>query len=234
MCHTPIVMLITIDQLLDKAEVQSLRDHLSQCEWEEGARSAGSLAQSVKRNQQLNDAHPTAQALGHFILRRLAQHPRFVSAALPRRIYPPKFNRYSGGGTYGTHVDSALMYLPNSHEQMRTDLSATLFLSEPDEYEGGELEVEGHFGVQTVKLAAGDMVLYPSSSLHRVTPVTAGARIASFFWIESHVADDNERTLLFDLDQSIQAITPQLSHNAEAITPLTAIYHNLLRRWAHT
>jgi PKHD-type hydroxylase len=224
-------MLISIDQLLDKSEVQSFRAQLAQCEWEDGARSAGTLAQSVKRNQQLNDAHPTAQALGNIILRKLAQHPTFISAALPRRIYPPKFNRYAGGGTYGAHVDSALMGLPNGHEQMRTDVSATLFLSEPDEYTGGELEIEGHFGVQTVKLAAGDMVLYPSSSLHRVTPVTQGARVASFFWIESHVADDSQRTLLFDLDQSIQHVTAQLGGQQDAVLGLTGVYHNLLRRW---
>lgn len=224
-------MLITIDQLLDKSEVQTFRDQLAQCEWEGGARSAGTLAQTVKRNQQLNDAHPTAQALGNIILRKLAQHPLFVSAALPRRIYPPKFNRYSDGGTYGAHVDSALMFLPNSNEQIRTDVSATLFLCEPEEYTGGELEIEGHFGVQTVKLAAGDMVLYPSSSLHRVTPVTAGARVASFFWIESHVSDDSERTLLFDLDQSIQNITAELGHQNASVLSLTSVYHNLLRRW---
>ena len=224
-------MLITIDQLLSKAQVQQFRAQLAACEWEDGARSAGTLAQSVKRNEQLSDAHPTAQALGQVILQQLAQHPLFVSAALPRRIYPPKFNRYQGGGTYGAHVDSALMYLPQSGEQMRTDISATLFLAEPEEYDGGELEIEGHFGVQSVKLAAGDMVLYPSSSLHRVTPVTRGARLASFFWIESLVADDNARTLLFDLDQSIQNVTAQLGAQADSVVALSGIYHNLLRRW---
>ena len=227
-------MLITIDQLLSKAEVQAFRAQLDACEWEDGARSAGALAQSVKRNQQLNDAHPTAQALGNTLLQKLGQHPLFVSAALPRRIYPPKFNRYAGGDTYGAHVDSAVMHLPRSMEPMRTDLSATLFLAEPDDYEGGELEIEGHFGVQSVKLAAGDMVLYPSSSLHRVTPVTRGARVASFFWIESLVPDDNDRTLLFDLDQSIQGITAQLGAQSDSVVALSAVYHNLLRRWMQT
>lgn len=224
-------MLITIDQFLDQSEVQMFRDQLAPCEWEDGAHSAGALAQTVKRNQQLNDDHPTAQALRRIILQKLARHPLFTSAALPRKIYPPKFNRYTDGGAYGTHVDSALMYLPHSLEQMRTDISATLFLCDPNEYAGGELEIEGHFGVQTVKLAAGDMVLYPSSSLHRVTPVTQGARIASFFWIESHVCDDNQRALLFDLDQSIQSVANQLGSHNEALPGLTAVYHNLLRRW---
>ena len=227
-------MLITIDQLLSKTEVQAFRERLDACEWEDGARSAGTLAQSVKRNLQLSDAHPTAQALGNIILQKLGQHPTFVSAALPKRIYPPKFNRYAGGGTYGAHVDSALMHLPRTMEPMRTDISATLFLAEPDEYEGGELEIEGHFGVQSVKLDAGDMVLYPSSSLHKVTPVTNGARVASFFWIESLVPDDNDRTLLFDLDQSIQNITVQLGAQAESVVALSAVYHNLLRRWMQT
>ncbi|QNP49990.1 Fe2+-dependent dioxygenase [Diaphorobacter aerolatus] len=230
-------MLITIDNVLTKEQVRQFRERLDAAPWSDGAATAGTLARSVKRNQQIDDASELCVALGNQILRALSQMPRFISAALPRTIYPPKFNRYSGGGTYGAHVDSALMFLPGAQQQkqqMRTDLSATLFLAEPDEYEGGVLEVEGPFGVQEVKLDAGDMVLYPSSSLHRVTPVTSGARVASFFWIESLVPDEGERTLLFDLDQSVQQLTPSMPPDDPRLVQLTGVYHNLLRRWART
>ncbi len=227
-------MLISLEQVFTKPEVRAFRAELDAAPWHDGAATAGTLAQSVKRNQQLEDGSALAVRLGEHILRRLAATPLFISAALPRTIYPPKFNRYQGGGTYGAHVDSALMFLPGSGQQMRTDLSATLFLAEPEEYDGGELEVEGPFGVQTVKLAAGDMVLYPSSSLHRVTPVTRGARVASFFWIESLVADEGERTLLFDLDQSVQQVAPLLAGDDMRLVQLTGVYHNLLRRFART
>ena len=228
-------MLISIDQVLSQDEVRAFRAELDAADWQDGAATAGTLAISVKRNQQLQDGSELATRLGQHILRRLAATPLFISAALPRTIYPPKFNRYAGGGQYGAHVDSALMFLPGSGgQQMRTDLSATLFLAEPEEYDGGELEVEGPFGVQTVKLAAGDMVLYPSTSLHRVTPVTRGARVASFFWIESLVADEGERTLLFDLDQSVQQLTPLLASDDMRLVQLTGVYHNLLRRFART
>ena len=227
-------MLIAIDQVLSLDEVRQFRQHLDAAEWEDGLNTAGTLARAVKRNQQLPDGCDTAVQLGQHILRRLAAHPLFISAALPSKIYPPKFNRYTGGGTYGAHVDSAVMQIPGTQLTLRSDLSATLFLAEPDEYDGGELEIEGPFGVQTVKLAAGDMVLYPSSSLHRVTPVTRGARIASFFWIESLVTDDGERTLLFDLDQAIQELTPSTDADDPRLLKLSGIYHNLLRRWART
>lgn len=225
-------MLISIDQVLTKDEVRQFRQELDASDWNDGAATAGTLAKSVKRNQQVADGSALAVRLGQHILRRLAATPLFISAALPRTIYPPKFNRYADGGTYGAHVDSALMFLPGSSQQMRTDLSATLFLAEPEEYDGGELEVEGPFGVQAVKLGAGDMVLYPSTSLHRVTPVTRGARVASFFWIESLVQDEGERTLLFDLDQSIQQMTPLVAPYDMRLLQLTGVYHNLLRRWA--
>lgn len=225
-------MLISIDQVLTKDEVRQFRQELDASDWNDGAATAGTLAKSVKRNQQVADGSALAVRLGQHILRRLAATPLFISAALPRTIYPPKFNRYADGGTYGAHVDSALMFLPGSNQQMRTDLSATLFLAEPEEYDGGELEVEGPFGVQAVKLGAGDMVLYPSTSLHRVTPVTRGARVASFFWIESLVPDEGERTLLFDLDQSIQQMTPLVAPDDMRLLQLTGVYHNLLRRWA--
>ena len=225
-------MLISIDQVLTKDEVRQFRQELDASDWNDGAATAGTLAKSVKRNQQVADGSALAVRLGQHILRRLAATPLFISAALPRTIYPPKFNRYADGGTYGAHVDSALMFLPGSSQQMRTDLSATLFLAEPEEYDGGELEVEGPFGVQAVKLGADDMVLYPSTSLHRVTPVTRGARVASFFWIESLVPDEGERTLLFDLDQSIQQMTPLVAPDDMRLLQLTGVYHNLLRRWA--
>src|SRR5574343_457012 len=224
-------MLIPVCGVLRKEEVQEFRQLLDQADWQDGLKTAGTLARAVKRNQQLDDASPLAIDLGNRILRRLAATPLFISAALPKKIYPPKFNRYADGGTYGAHVDSAVMPVPGTQITVRSDLSATLFLAEPDEYDGGELEIEGPFGVQAVKLAAGDMVLYPSSSLHRVTPVTRGARVASFFWIESMVGDEGERTLLFDLDQAIQGLTPRTAPDDPQLLKLTGVYHNLLRRW---
>jgi PKHD-type hydroxylase len=227
-------MLTTIDNVLSKDEVRQFRTHLDAAAWNDGAGSAGTLARTVKHNQQLDDDGAVAVSLRKHLLRQLGEHPLFISAALPRKIYPPKFNRYAGGGAYGTHVDSAVMHIPGTGVSLRSDLAATLFLAEPEEYDGGELEIDGAFGVQAVKLAAGDMVLYPSSSLHRVTPVTRGARVASFFWIESMVGDDAERTLLFDLDQTIQQLTPALAADQDKLLRLTGIYHNLLRRWAVT
>lgn len=227
-------MLIAIDQVLSPEEVRQFREVLDGAEWEDGARTAGTLARAVKHNEQLPDASDAATQLGQHILRKLSGHPLFISAALPSKIHPPKFNRYAGGGTYGAHVDSAVMQIPGTQITLRSDLSATLFLTEPDEYDGGELEIEGPFGVQRVKLAAGDMVLYPSSSLHRVTPVTRGARIAAFFWIESLVQGDGERTLLFDLDQAIQGLTPETQADDPRLLQLSGVYHNLLRRWART
>ena len=225
-------MLIPIAGVLSKDEVRQFRAQLATAPWEDGLKTAGTLARAVKRNQQLADGSPLAVELGNRILRKLGNHPLFISAALPSRIYPPKFNRYADGGTYGAHVDSAVMQVPGTSISVRSDLSATLFLAEPEEYEGGELEIEGPFGIQAAKLAAGDMVLYPSSSLHRVTPVTQGARIASFMWIQSMVQYDGARTLLFDLDQSIQALSPGRAKDDPDIDRLIHVYHNLLRRWA--
>jgi PKHD-type hydroxylase len=227
-------MLITIDNVLNPDEVRQFRAGLIDAAWNDGVDSAGTLARTVKHNQQLDAALEPAVSLGQHLLRQLGSHPLFISAALPRKIYPPRFNRYAAGGAYGTHVDSAVMHVPGTGMSLRTDLAATLFLAEPDEYDGGELEIDGQFGVQAVKLAAGSMVLYPASSLHRVTPVTRGARLASFFWIESLVADDSARSLLFDLDQAIQALTPALAADDANLLRLTGIYHNLLRRWAIT
>ena len=227
-------MLITIENVLSKDDVHAFRAKLDQADWQDGAHTAGSLARNVKQNQQLADGSDLAVALGQHILRQLGQQPLFISAALPNKVYPPKFNRYADGGTYGVHVDSAVMQIPGTGQSMRSDLSATLFLSEPDEYDGGELEIEDTFGAQAVKLEAGDLVLYPSSSLHRVAPVTRGARVASFFWIESLVRDDGERTMLFDLDQAIQGLTPKVAADDAHLLKLTGTYHNLLRRWTIT
>lgn len=225
-------MLIAIEGVLNAEEVQRFQTKLQAAEWQDGTKTAGTLARSVKQNLQLDDGSALAVELGNHILRRLGNLPQFISAALPAKIYPPKFNCYRDGGTYGAHVDSAVMQVPGTNVTVRSDVSATLFLTEPDSYDGGELEIEGPFGVQTAKLKAGDMVLYPSSSLHRVTPVTRGARIASFFWIQSMVADEGARTLLYDLDQSIQALTPRTNPDDPALLKLTGVYHNLLRRWA--
>jgi PKHD-type hydroxylase len=227
-------MLITIDNLLSPDEVRQFRARLVEAAWSDGGASAGALARTVKHNQQLDEALEPAVGLGNHLLRQLGNHPLFISAALPRKIYPPRFNRYVAGGGYGTHVDSAVMHVAGTGVSLRTDLAATVFLAEPDEYDGGELEIDGQFGVQAVKLAAGAMVLYPASSLHRVTPVTRGARLASFFWVESLVADDAARSLLFDLDQTIQSLTPALAADDANLLRLTGIYHNLLRRWAIT
>jgi len=225
-------MLIPIENVLSADEVAAMRARLDAATWDDGLATAGTLARHVKRNQQLDDASPLAVELGNAILRRLGETPLFISAALPAKIYPPKFNRYADGGTYGAHVDSAIMQVPGTTVSLRSDLSATLFLAEPEEYDGGELEIEGPFGIQAVKLAAGDMVLYPSSSLHRVTPVTRGERIAAFFWLESMVRDEGERTLLFDLDTNIQALQDELPADHPQLLSLTGVYHNLLRRWA--
>jgi PKHD-type hydroxylase len=227
-------MLIPIENVLSKEEVGQFRVLLDKASWQDGLQTAGTLARSVKRNLQLEDGSELSVLLGNQILRKLGSLPSFISSALPAKIYPPKFNRYEGGGTYGVHVDSGLMQVPGTNVTIRSDLSATLFLSEPDEYEGGELQIEGLFGVQSVKLEAGDMVLYPSSSLHQVTPVTKGARIASFFWIQSLVQDDGQRSLLFDLDQAIQGLTFTSGQDNPDLVKLTGIYHNLLRRWAIT
>jgi PKHD-type hydroxylase len=227
-------MLITIDNVLSKDEVRQFRQVLDSAEWRDGLRTAGTLARHVKGNLEIDEHADVAVSLGNHILRVLGNDPTFISAALPRKIYPPRFNRYAEGGTYGLHVDSAVMPIPGTRDSLRSDLAATLFLAEPGEYEGGELEIETAFGAQAVKLDAGDMVLYPASSLHRVTPVTQGARVAAFFWIESMVADDAERALLFDLDQTIQSLAPALDARDPRLLRLTGIYHNLLRRRAST
>jgi PKHD-type hydroxylase len=185
----------------------------------------------VKQNQQLPEDSPAARELGDLIVRALQQHPLFVAAALPLRVFPPLFNRYEGGGRFGNHVDNAIRQVPGTPLRLRTDLSATLFLTDPADYDGGELLVDDAYGVHSVKLPAGHLVLYPSTSLHRVTPVTRGARISSFFWIQSLVRQDAHRTLLFDLDTAIQRVTQDMPDHPAAVQ-LTGVYHNLLRQWA--
>lgn len=227
-------MLICIEKVLDAELLGQFRESLARADWQEGAHTAGALARQVKHNQQLDDDSPLARHLGDIVLERLQRHPQFIAAALPLRLHPPKFNRYAQGGHYGLHVDSALMPLREPGQRLRSDLSATLFLSEPEDYEGGELRIEGPFGAQDVKLAAGDLVLYPASSLHCVTPVTRGTRLACFLWLQSLVRDDAERSLLFDLDRAIQSLRLQLAADDARLLQLSGVYHNLLRRWAQT
>ena len=229
-------MLITIPSLFTAEQVAEARTNLLSAEWVDGRMTAGYQAQEVKRNAQLPEGSPTHQHVGDMVLKALARNPRFISAALPLRVFPPMFNSYSGGQTFGTHVDTAIRQDARTGQRIRTDLSATLFLTDPADYDGGELIVEDSYGTHTVKLAAGDMVLYPATSLHRVDPVTRGARVSSFFWVQSMVRDDGHRTLLFDLDTAIQRIAG--SQNAQATSikessvQLTGVYHNLLRQWA--
>ncbi len=225
-------MTIIIEQVLSSDEVKAFRAKLEGAEWQDGARSAGNFARNVKHNQQLADASPLATELGNHILRKLGTTPKFISCALPHRIYPPKFNRYADGGGYGAHVDSAMMQIPGTNITVRSDLSATLFLSAPDSYEGGELQIESGDEVRTVKLKAGDMVLYSAGSLHQVTPVTKGERLASFFWIESLVGEASRRALLHDLDLAIQDLTRTVPADNRALVKLTGVYHNLLRQWS--
>jgi PKHD-type hydroxylase len=204
---------------------------LQEANWVDGRVTAGHQSAGAKNNMQLPEGSPVARELSDTILAALGKNALFISAALPLRVFPPLFNRYEGGQSFGTHVDNAIRQVMDTPHRVRTDLSATLFLSSLDEYDGGELVVEDTYGVHSVKLPAGHMILYPSTSLHHVQPVTRGARIASFFWIQSMVRDDGERTLLFDLDLSIQNINRE-SRNGDAAVRLTGIYHNLLRRWA--
>lgn len=224
-------MLIQIPDVLSAQEVAEMRRMLEAADWVDGAVTAGHQSVKAKDNMQLPESSPAAIAAGDLILQKLERNTLFVAAALPRKVFPPLFNRYEGGQNFGVHVDNAIRQVTGTEHRVRTDLSATLFLSAPDEYGGGELVVEDNYGVQTVKLSAGSMILYPASSLHRVTPVTSGTRLASFFWIQSMVRDDGQRTLLFDLDMSIQRVGQQLPDDP-SVVQLTGVYHNLLRRWA--
>ncbi len=225
-------MLTVIENLLSAEEVAHFRARLADANWTDGAPTAGTRSVAVKQNLQLDRQDDTARELGAQILRRLGHHPIFISASLAETIWPPVFNLYQDGGHYGTHSDAALMRLPEVNLTLRSDLSATLFLSQPDDYDGGELVIEQAFGAQAVKLAAGDMVLYPSSSLHQVTPVTRGQRICAITWIQSAVADGAAREILFDLDQSVQSLSAGRAKDDPDIDRLIHVYHNLVRRWA--
>lgn len=223
-------MLLDIPNVLSADQVREVRAELDAASWVDGRITAGHQGARVKDNEQLPTEHPTARRVGELILRELGRNPLFISAALPLQILPPLFNRYGGGQQFGTHVDGSIRQLPNG-ARIRTDLSCTLFLSEPDEYDGGELQIEDVFGARSVKLPAGHMILYPSTSLHRVTPVTRGTRVSSFFWLQSLIRDNHHRSLLFDLDIAIQRFGPEQATHP-SVVQLTGIYHNLIRLWA--
>ncbi len=228
-------MMICIPGVLDAGQLLDFRQQLEAAQWADGRGSAGYLAKQVKRNQQLPDEHPLGKQLGEVIVRALHRNPMFTSAALPLKILPPLFNRYESGHTYGRHVDGAIRPVGNTVHRIRTDLSATLFLSDPASYDGGELVINDTFGQRAVKLAAGDMVLYPGTSVHQVNPITRGQRLASFFWIQSMVREDHKRVLLYDLDRAIQQVAANAGNDSATASPATelaGVYHNLLRLWA--
>ena len=224
-------MLIIVPEVLSAEQVAFIRGRLEDARWGSGLMSAGHQGARVKNNQQLAQTDPLAIELGESIVTALGSNALFLSFALPLRVLPPMFNRYTGGEAFGTHVDGAVRNIPGTHLRLRTDLACTLFLCEPDEYDGGELFVEDTYGDKSVKLPAGHMVVYPSSSLHRVTPVTRGTRTASFFWVQSMVRDNEKRALLFDLDNGIQQLSGDHPDHPSAVK-LTGVYHNLLRQWA--
>ena len=225
-------MLVRIPQLLSPQEVAHCRARLEASDWVDGRVTAGEQSAKAKFNLQVPEGHPVARELGETILQALGRNQDFVSAALPLRVFPPLFNRYDVGMGFGAHVDNAIRHVSQAGGlRIRTDLSATLFLTDPADYDGGELVVEDTYGEQRIKFTAGDLVLYPASSLHRVEPITRGSRWASFFWIQSMVKDDGERALLHGLDSAIRETRAQLSDESHAVQRLTASYHNLLRRW---
>ncbi|ARU03889.1 Fe2+-dependent dioxygenase [Comamonas serinivorans] len=224
-------MLLHIPQVLGTVALQAVREQLAQAPWADGLATVGALGATVKRNHQVPADSPQGEALARAVEQAVRQQPLFVSAALPRHVLPPLFNRYAGGETYGLHVDGAIRQAAGL--MLRADLSCTLFLSDPDTYEGGELVVVDTYGTHEVKLPAGDLVLYPASSLHQVLPVTRGVRLASFFWVQSLVRDDARRAMLFELDQTNQSLLRKLGSCAETLA-LTNQYHNLLRMWADT
>ncbi|MBD2838228.1 Fe2+-dependent dioxygenase [Pseudomonas sp. JM0905a] len=224
-------MLLHIPGIFTTEEAARIREALEQAEWQDGKVTAGYQSAKTKNNQQLAEGDPLAREISAAMLQRLWNNPLFISAVLPNKVYPPLFNRYSGGGAFGYHIDNAVRAIKGSPEQVRTDVSATLFFSEPESYDGGDLVIQDTYGEHRVKLAAGDLVVYPASSLHQVEPVTRGARLASFFWIQSMIREDSQRALLFDMDQAIQSLARDVPDHP-ALVRLTGNYHNLLRRWA--
>jgi len=225
-------MLVVIPDVLNKAQVAECRRLMDQAEWVDGNVTSGHQSALAKNNMQLPEDSSVARQIGDLIQDALGRNAVFISAALPLKVYPPLFNRYEGGQQFATHVDNAIRHLRGTNFRIRSDLSCTLFLSEPEDYDGGELTIEDVYGEQQVKLPAGHMVLYPSSSLHHVTPVTRGSRVSSFFWLQSMVREDSQRTLLYQMDVAIQRLALDLGHADARVISLTGIYHNLLRRWA--
>jgi PKHD-type hydroxylase len=224
-------MLLVIPKVLTSEQLNRCREKLAAADWVDGKVTAGYQGAPLKQNRQLPEDAPLTRELSDLVLTALERNPLFISAALPARVYPPMFNRYENGGHFGSHVDNAVRLLPGTGSKIRTDIAATLFLAEPGDYDGGELLIEDTYGTHSVKLPAGDMVLYPSSSLHKVTPVTRGVRLASFFWVQSMIRDDAQRTLLFDLDTAIQRLNAAAADEA-ARAHLIGCYHNLLRMWS--
>ncbi len=224
-------MLLHIDSVLTAEEAAACRAALERAEWVDGRVTAGYQSARAKHNLQLAEDHPLARDLSGRIVSVLERNPLFMSAALPLHVFPPLFNRYEGGQSFGVHVDNAIRQVAGTGHRIRTDLSATLFFTNPEDYDGGELLIEDTYGTQSVKLPAGHMVLYPSTSLHQVKPVTRGARLSSFFWIQSMVRGDAQRTLLFDLDMAIQRLSAEMPDHPTAVQ-LTGVYHNLIRMWA--
>lgn len=224
-------MMLHVPGVLTPEQVREMRAALDAADWVDGRHTVGEQGAKVKQNRQLPALSPVGVALGRTILGALARNSVFFAAALPLRFVPPLFNRYEGGENYGLHIDGSVRAVPGSDQQVRTDLSCTLFLCDPESYEGGELEVVDTYGTHEVKLPAGDLILYPSSSLHRVHPVRRGARVCSFFWVQSLVRDDGRRSMLFELDQTVQKLRAKLGDVEETIA-LTGHYHNLLRAWA--
>ncbi len=224
-------MLLRIPGVLTPDQVAGFRRRMDAARWVDGNVTSGHQSAQAKFNEQLPEESIEARELGELVLQALARNPLFFSAALPKTVFPPLFNRYGAGMTFGNHVDSAIRTHPQKPVRIRTDLSATLFLADPDSYDGGELLMEDAYGPQQVKLPAGDMVLYPATSLHRVAPITRGTRVGSFFWIQSMVRDDAQRALLFELDMSIIRLTER-NPGDPALVSLVGVYHNLLRMWA--
>lgn len=224
-------MLLSVPDVFTPDQVKQARQTLDRAEWVDGKVTAGYQSAKAKNNQQVPESHPAARQVGDMILAALGKSTLFLSAALPLRVFPPLFNRYQGGQAFGTHVDNAIRQVPGTPNRIRTDLSATLFLTAPEDYDGGELVVEDTYGVKSVKLPAGHMILYPATSLHHVRPVTRGARVSSFFWIQSMVRDDGHRSILFDLDLATQRVNQDHPTHPSAVQ-LTGIYNNLLRQWS--
>jgi PKHD-type hydroxylase len=227
-------VLICVPDVLSKTDVADFRRIMDGCDWEDGRSTAGAQSAVVKKNEQLPPDSEAARALGNRVISALTANPRFISAAIPKQIFPPLFNRYaaSNGHHFGIHVDNAVRGDRLTGLRIRTDLSVTLFLSEPEEYDGGELIIEDLYGSHEIKLPAGHLVLYPASSLHMVTPVTRGMRVASFFWLQSMIRDAHARSLIFDLDTAIQVLVERLGRDDSETVKLTGIYHNLIRYWA--